>query len=215
MIPVHYLRLHPFSVMALCNVVGDCCYLGFAFDAQGWVSLPKLGGAFFTIAAHIILLAYGDDQARQVAGEYGIISRAILGLRDFCRHLLRCLPEQCVAFIRVKPVGLGFAMLALNGVGLLVDALLTSVSWANLSQILLGVCIMTGCGAFALADCVQRQQRANALLKIAPSILTVATVANAGLALTTHNGFMIMALLVFLTSNLAGFYARIDKEAVV
>ena len=215
MSPVRYLRQHPFSVMALCNVSGDLCYLGFAFAAQGWVSLPKLGGALFTLGAHVILLAYGDDQALHVAGEHGFVSRVILALRNFCRRLLRHVPENLMRHIRAKPVGVGFAMLALNGVGLLVDALITSFSWANLSQIALGGCIMVGCGAFALADYVKGQRLADFLLKGAPSVLTVATVANAGLALTTHNGFVIISLLVFLMSNLAGFYARIEKGSVL
>jgi len=211
MSPVRYLRQHPFSVMALCNIVGDLCYLGFAFAAEGWVSGPKLAGALFTIGAHIILLAYGDDQARHVATEQGVMGRVILALRDFCRRLLRHMPENLLGLIRAKPVGIGFAMLSLNGVGLLVDALLHSVSWAGLSQILLGGSALLGCAAFALADYVPCQKRANLLLKAAPSLFIVATFANVGLAATTHNGFVIVALLVFLTSNLAGFYAKIDK----
>ena len=214
MSPVRYLRQHPFSVIALCCIIGDLCYLGFAFSAQGWVSFPKLGGALFTIGAHIILLAYGDDQARHVAQETGSIGRLILLMRRECRLLLRRIPESLMRYIQAKPVGIGFTMLSLNGVGLLVDSLINPASLANFSQLVLGGCVMSGCGAFALADFIQDQKRANFLLKTAPSLLAMALVANAGLILTTHNGFMIVAMLVFLISTFAGFYTKIDKATV-
>ncbi len=67
--------------MALCNIVGDLCYLGYAFAAEGFVSLPKLFGAAFTMLAHVILLAYGDDQARIIAAEKGALARVVLKLR--------------------------------------------------------------------------------------------------------------------------------------
>ena len=201
--------------MALCNIVGDLCYLGFAFEAQGFVSLPKLSGALFTLAAHAALLAYGDDQARHIACEEGVIPRVMQRLRFLAQSALRAMPKTLQDFVRSKPIGVPFAMLSLNGVGLVTDALLSPLSLAMSVQVFLGICITAGCGAFALADFATKQKTANILLKIAPTILVGASVANAGLAMTTCNGFVILSVFVFLLSNLAGFYTKIEKKKPV
>ena len=106
---LHYLRTHPFSTMALCNIVGDLCYVGFAFDSEHAVSLPKLAGALFTIVAHTILLAYGDDQARHIAGEKGLLSGIVLRLRGRAQRLLVGLPDGLRKWARVKPIGVRFS----------------------------------------------------------------------------------------------------------
>ena len=145
MLIIRYLRQHPFSVMALCNVAGDCGYLGFAFAAQGWVSLPKLCGACFTLLAHIVLLAYGDDQAQRVAHETGMTAHLVLVLRKFSCRVLRFLPSAWRVGIQAKPVGISFGILGVNGVGLLVDALGLPFSTTAFSQIFLSLCIIIGC----------------------------------------------------------------------
>jgi hypothetical protein len=209
---IRYIRRHPFSVMALCNIVGDLGYLGFAFEALGWVSWPKLLGATFTMAAHVVLLAHGDVQAQHIAHESGAIARAVLALRVIAQRLLQPLPESLRRFARAKPIGVPFSMLCLNGVGLTVDALNAPFSLAMLAQIAVGLCIVLGCGTFALADFVPRQKTANVLLKIAPSILVGCSVATVGLVVTTGNPFITLSFFVFLLSNLAGFYTKIDKQ---
>ncbi len=106
-------------------------------------------------------------------------------------------------------------MLSLNGLALLVDAILRSqeeLSWAMADQAALGALIMLGTASFALADFVKGQGVADLLTKIAPSILLCASFANVGLVVTTWNPFLIMSLFVFLLSNFAGFFTKIDKE---
>ncbi len=78
--------------MALCNIVGDAGYLGYAFAAQGFVSWPKLAGALFTMLAHILLLAYGDEQAQTIAAEKGTLSSIVLGLRVQAQRFVTILP---------------------------------------------------------------------------------------------------------------------------
>ncbi len=209
---VRYIRAHPFSMMALCNIVGDLGYLGFAFASQGWVSLPKLGGALFTLAAHLILLAYGDDQMRRVAHESGVLSRATLGLRAFAQYVLGALPVRLCAFFKSKPIGVSFFMLSVNGVGLFMDAVRLSSSQTALVQSVLGGLIMSGCLIFSMADFVEGQRKADILLKIAPPILVAASASNVALAIATHNFFVVLSVLAFLLSNLASFYTKIDKK---
>lgn len=210
---LHYLRTHPFSTMALCNIAGDICYVGFAFDAEQAVSLPKLAGALFTIVAHTILLAYGDDQARHIAGEKGPLSTIVLRLRGRAQRVLVAMPDGLRKWARVKPIGVSFSMLALNGVGLLADALRHGgpAGWANLSQVALGIFIVLGCACFAAADFVRGQKAADALTTAAPVILTLATAASWALAATTLNPFIIASIIVFGISNLAGYFTRIEK----
>jgi hypothetical protein len=199
--------------MALCNIIGDFGYLGFAFAAEGWVSLPKLLGALFTIAAHSVLLAYGDDQAQFIASESGMISKVVLRLRICARRaLVGSLPENIQSFICAKPIGVPFSMLAMNGVGLLTDALLAPHSLGAYVQTVLGLFIIAGCGAFAFADFVAKQNLANFLLKLAPTLLTLSTLANGCLAAVTLNGFVIFSILAYLLANFAGFYTKIDKK---
>jgi hypothetical protein len=212
---IRYIRAHPFSIMALCNIVGDGCYLGYAFDAVGFVSAPKLAGALFATFAHIILLAYGDDQANKIAHEHGAISNIILKLRILAQRLAAGLPPALGKYVRAKPVGWPFLMLTMNGVGLAADALLElsrqsggAMDW----QLLSGTLIALGCGSFALADFVKDQGSADKLTKIAPSILACATFSNAGLTIATLNPFLLIGVVVFMLSNFAGFFTRIDKE---
>lgn len=208
-----YLRTHPFSTMALCNIAGDLCYVGFAFDSPQAVSVPKLAGALFTIVAHTILLAYGDDQARHIAGENGALSRLVLALRGRARRLLVGLPDTLRRWAQVKPIGVSFSMLALNGVGLFVDAArhADTANWASLSQLALGLFIVIGCACFAAADFVRGQKAADILTTAAPVILTLATAASWALAATTLNPFVIISVLVFGISNLAGYFTQIEK----
>lgn len=210
---LRYLRTHPFSTMALCNIAGDLCYVGFAFDAPQAVSLPKLAGALFTIVAHTILLAYGDDQARHIAGEKGTLSRLVLALRGRAQRLLVGMPDTLRRWAQVKPIGVSFSMLALNGVGLFADAARHAEpdDWASLSQLALGVFIVIGCCCFAAADFVRGQKAADTLTTAAPVILTLATIASWALAATTLNPFVIASVLVFGVSNLAGYFTRIEK----
>jgi hypothetical protein len=212
---IRYIRAHPFSIMALCNIIGDGAYLGYAFDATGFVSPAKLAGALFASFAHIILLAYGDDQANLIAQEHGAISNIILKLRLSAQRFTADLPPRIGKHVRAKPVGWPFAMLAMNGVGLFGDALLqfsargtVAMSW----QLLSGALIAIGCGSFALADFVKSQKAANRLTKIAPSVLAFATFSNAGLTLATLNPFLLIGVIVFTLSNFAGFFTHIAKE---
>lgn len=212
---LRYLRTHPFSTMALCNIAGDLCYVGFAFDSPHGVSLPKLAGALFTIAAHTVLLAYGDDQARHIAGEAGLPSRIVLALRGRARRVLVGLPDALRKWAQVKPVGISFSMLALNGAGLFADAArhADTGNWASLSQLALGVFIVIGCCCFAAADFARAQRTADILTTAAPVTLTLATIASWALAATTLNPFVIVSIAVFAVSNLAGYFTRIEKAA--
>jgi hypothetical protein len=198
--------------MALCNIVGDLGYLGFAFHAQGIVSVPKLAGALFTMAAHVILLAYGDNQARQVAGERGAITNFIQRLRKIAQVLVGTLPEAAQLMLRAKPVGIPFAMLGMNGAGLIVDAVPVDGTYAGLCQLGLGVCIVVGCAAFAVADFTKGQALADRLLKIGPVFFAGSSVGIAALVVATLNPFLLASLLVFMVSNIAGFYAKISKN---
>jgi hypothetical protein len=214
MTPLAYVRAHPFSTMALCNIVGDLCYVGFAFDAAGTVSLPKLAGAAFAMLAHTVLLAYGDDQARQIAGERGPLAALVLRLRAAAQRALLRLPDTARKWARVKPVGVTYSMLALNGAGLVADAAAAGApGWAGLSQLALGGLIVSGCLCFAAADFARGQRAADVLTKVAPSVLTLASVSSWMLAAATLNPFLILSVLVFGVSNLAGFFTRIDKGA--
>jgi len=210
-----YIRSHPFSVMALCNILGDLGYLGFAFSAEGWVSLPKLGGALFTMAAHVVLLAYNDDEAQQISCENGVLARVILNLRLITQNILRVLPKRLDHLVRTKPIGVPFLMLSMNGVGLSVDAVKGPATLAFAVQLVLGISVILGCGSFALADFVIKQKHADSLLKMAPTFLVAATFSNVVLAALTQNGFLIVSVLVFLTANYAGFYTKIDKKEPV
>ncbi len=213
---VRQIRANPFSTIALCSIAGDMGYLGFAFHAQGWVSGPKLLGSLFTLAAHIVLLAYGDDlQSRRIAEEKSFASRIIGSLRQQARRIVLLLPRDINEAVRARPVGIPFAMLAMNGVGLLTDSLFHDLSFSVSSQFVLGLCITLGCGAFALADFHPGQRVSNALLKAGPVLLTCATAANGLVAIGTLNVFMIFSTVMFLISNLAGFYTKIDKQSPV
>jgi hypothetical protein len=209
---LHYIRAHPFSTMALCNIVGDGCYLGFAFAAAGFVSGPKLAGALCTMGAHLMLLAYGDDQARKVAHEPGFAARILLRLRGWSKMVMGLFPEFLQKRIRAKPVGIPFMILSLNGLGLTVDALMQPLDFAGGSQLGLGLLILCGCLAFSAADFIGSQKYADILTKTAATLLTCAIFPNTLLALQTLNFFLFVSIIVFGISNLSGLLARIDKN---
>lgn len=211
-----YIRAHAFSLMAISNVLGDFCYLGYAFDADGFVSPIKLSGAAFTMLAHVILLAYGDDQARKIAHEGGALSRGILGMRSKAQKLTRFMPNKVQSFIKRWPVGITFTMLSMNGCALFYDAIERMAVHSGLSmptQCLMGLLITLGCVSFAAADFVKGQKAADVLVKTAPTFFALATVAQIALASLTLNPFLMLAAMVFAASNLAGFFAKIEKEA--
>lgn len=210
-----YFRTHPFSIMALCNVTGDLCYVGFAFASHGFVSIPKLLGASSAVMAHLVLLAYGDDQARHIAHETGGLAQVTLRLRKFAQVMLQNLPERLQHIFRAKPIGIPFIMLGMNGVGLLVDALVLHPATGFFWQIMLAIPMIIGCACFALADFVRQQKMANILLKIGPSSFLVCTLFNAGLGLTTGNVFLLVGWAVFQVANIAGFYTKIDKTQAI
>ena len=76
----------------------------------------------------------------------------------------------------------------------------------------LGVCIVVGCATFAVADFTKGQTLADRLLKIGPRFLVGASIGNAALVVATLNPFLLASLLVFMVSNIAGFYAKISKN---
>lgn len=212
--PLLYIRQHPFSLMALCNIFGDLGFLGYAFASERWVSLPKLGGALFTLLAHTLLLAYGDDQAQAVAKESGPLSRLTLRLRRLAQSAVRRLPSVLHHAIKAKPVGISFSILALNGAGLFADALdhlLRHTSPSMLAQVALGCFIVLGTMAFAIADFVRGQKTADRLTRFGSVILACATCCTALLAVTTLNIFVIFSITLFLISNLAASFVRMDK----
>ena len=212
---VRFVRDHPFSIMALCNILGDLGYLGFAFESVHGVSAPKLAGALLTILAHTILLAYGDDQAQRVQGESGSLSRFVLMLRGLAQRATCFMPEIAHQKIRRWPVGVTFSVLALNGVALLADALVKGRGqgdFAMLEQGALGAFIAMGCLAFAAADFVKGQRGADVLTKTAPSIFIGATILQIALALTLLSPFLTFSVLIFALSNYAGFFTRLEKR---
>ncbi len=212
---VRYISQNPFSVMALGNIIGDLGYLGFAYDAGYGISLPKFAGAVFTIAAHIILLAHGDRDANQITHEGSAVERLIAKLRSVAKNIVRCLPDSLQIKIKRKPVGIAFMMLAMNGVGLLVDASLKlrlQFSVTMTIQLTLALLVLAGCLAFALADFVRVQKTTNYLLKAAPAILTVANLVGLLLCIATLNPFIILSLFAYYTATFAAFFTKIDKS---
>lgn len=201
--------------MALSNIVGDMGYIGYAFAGDGFVSLPKLAGASFTMLAHLILLAYGDDQMRTIEAEKGALSNFILSLREQAQKAIGGVPIVFQNGLQAKPVGITFMMLALNGLALAGDGFLRlrhGTSPAMNAQIGLGILVFLGTSAFAAADFVKKQKLANILVKVAPALLTCASIANVALALTTWNPFVILSVMAFAVSNFAGFFTKIEKE---
>ncbi len=210
---VRYVSQHPFSVLALCNILGDLCWLGFAFHTEGFISFSKFLGAVFAIFAHLILLAFGDDQARKMMTESGWVAHFLLRLRVYAQRLVSCFPTKIQGYVLKRPVGIPFSMLMLNGVALLLDVILAGrMNAALMVQTFSGVIIIGGCGCFALADFIKSQLWANRLTKLAPAILVLATFAQIALALTTLNPFLIISVPIWMLSNFAGFFTKIDKE---
>jgi len=89
---------------------------------------------------------------------------------------------------------------------------LQKAGWSGVSQLMLGVFITLGCSVFAAADFAKGQKTADIFTKIAPAILTCATAANIALVLTTWNPFILLSLMAFAVSNLAGFFTKIEKK---
>jgi hypothetical protein len=209
--PLRYFRRHPFSIMALCFILGDGCYLGYALYAQQGMSVIRLLGALSAFCGHSVMLAYGDDQVRQAAGEKGATGAFILALRGGAQKLLKpVLGARKIA----KPVFWGFGLLAMNGVALLADAVTQTAHLpaAMGSQGALGIFIV-GCGTFAAADLVKRQRMADILTKAAPTILLGADVSGILLAVATWNPFILAGLVLFGAAKFAAFCARLDKTA--
>lgn len=198
--------------MALGNIGGDLCYLGFAFNAQGWVSYPKLAGFLFTFVAHSVLLAFADSQILAIEQEKGCASATILWLRHRAQSAFVYAPPKLLFRLRAKPVGIAFGMLCFNGAGLVVDALMKGSSFAALTQTALGLGIILGCSCFAWADWVKSQKVADRLLKLGPFIFTLVTLMNGLLFYATRDGFLALSLILFMTANWIGFYTKISKE---
>jgi hypothetical protein len=211
MSPLHYIRSKPFSTMALCNILGDLSLLGFAFKSAGWVSIPKLIGALFTMIAHIILLAYGE-RFSQGPSESGFIPNLISCAQARARVLTSRAPVRVQTWLRARPIAITFSMLALNGAGLLIDALVNinaeSAPAAKFTQILLGSVIFLGCLTYASSDLHATQRGADQRLRLGAIILTTTVAPQLGLAIATHSAFLVLALGAFVGSNLAGFYAK-------
>jgi hypothetical protein len=211
---LRYVRDRPFSIMALANIIGDVSFVGFAFQSDGWVSLPKLAGATFTIFAHVLLLAFAKEQT-QIANESGALPRFVLQARLIAQHLTAYLPIRVRTFVGKKPVGVAFGMLGLNGVGLLVDAWLSSPSSGNwgmhAAQVIFGTLVIFGTTSFCIADFTQSQKRADWLLRIGAQIFTVCTFGNVLLAITSRNPFVALSILAYAVFNIATFYAKLPK----
>ena len=195
---LRYARAHPFSVMALSNIVGDSCYLGFAFAADHVISLLKLTGALATMLAHTLLLAYGDDQAARIANERGAIADAILMSRLKAQRIVQFLPQALCIYGAKKPIGVCFAILSLNGLALMMDAIFSHHynSVVGVMQGMLGLFVALGTFCFSVADFVASQSRADRLTKMAPWVLFAASLFNIALAFLTLNPFMILSVVV-------------------
>jgi len=211
MSPLHYIRSKPFSTMALCNILGDLSLLGFAFKSEGWVSVPKLIGALFTMIAHIILLAYGDRFTHGTR-EIGVIPNLIARAQARARVLTAHAPDRVQRWLKARPIAITFSMLALNGAGLLIDALINidaaSAPVTKFTQIIFGSVIFLGCLTYASSDLHPTQRGADRRLRLGAIILTATVVPQIGLALATRSTFLVLALLAFVGSNLAGFYTK-------
>ena len=199
--------------MAIANIIGDVSFVGFAFQAPGFVSLPKLGGAIFTIFAHVLLLAFAKEQT-QIANESGALPRFVLRAKRIAQRLTAHLPSGIRAFVGNKPVGVAFGMLGLNGAGLLMDAWLTPnpENWGmHTAQIVFGTLVMFGTTSFCIADLIQSQRRADFLLRIGAQIFTVCTFGNVLLAITSRNPFVALSIVAYTIFNIATFYAKLPK----
>lgn len=209
-----YVRERPFSIMALANIIGDVSFVGFAFQAEGFVSLPKLGGATFTIFAHVLLLAFANEQSQQIANESGVLPRFVLGARGAAQRFTAYLPASFRTFVGKKPVGVAFGMLGLNGAGLLLDAWLTPnpSNWGmHTAQIVFGTLVIFGTSSFCIADFTKSQSRADWLLRVGAQIFTVCTFGNVLLAITSRNPFVALSIVSYTVFNIATFYAKLTK----
>jgi hypothetical protein len=208
-----YIRDRPFSIMALANIVGDVSFLGFAFQAVGAVSVPKLTGALFTICAHVLLLAFGPQGP--VAQECGALPRFVLAAQRLARRLTAHLPCRVRAAVSTKPVGIAFGMLGLNGVGLIVDACFLPSTGGTLmraTQLLFGSLVTLGTACFSFADFHRSQARADGLLSAGARLFTACSVGNVILAITSRNPFVALSILAYGISNITTFYAKLEKN---
>ena len=85
-------------------------------------------------------------------------------------------------------------------------------SVSSVSQALLGLTIILGCGAYGAADLARSQRMTNFLLKAAPTIFWGALIADIPLVLSTQNIFILTAIALFTLSNLAGYFTKIEKH---
>ena len=197
---------NPFSVLALTSMFGDACYTGYALHAPNGFSLLRLIGSISALTGNTLVLAYGDAQAKRIETERGWAARLFLYLRRHAQSFLHILTESLH-----RPLFKGFALMSLNGVFLMLDALASHNTSPRL-QIALGLMVLLGCGSFALADLVTRQSTADRLTKLAPMILTCANLPGLLLGIATLNIFLLVSTGLFLIGNLAGYFTRIDKS---
>ena len=203
------LRQSPLAIMALCNIAGDVCYLGFALYATTGLSLIKLAGALAAMAGHIILLAYGDGVQAGASREQGWAAGTLQKLRRLSQALMqRVTGGQGLA----QPVFVGFGLLALNGLALMVEAS-TRTDFAALNQMALGCVIMAGCLAFAASDLVRGRGLAEFMVRLAPNLLVGATVLSVPFAFATLNPFILASLGFFVMANVAGYFVRVREQA--
>lgn len=195
--------------------MGDLCFLGFSFDSEGIVSPSKFIGALGPLLAHTIILAYGDDQAQKIKAETGLITQFIMNLRCVAQRVTTSFPTIFKNTIKENPVGIPFLILSLNGFGLLGDVLVRvkdGLKVEGLIQGLLGIFIITGTLSFARADFTASQGGSDGYLKAGRVFFTLASLANIGLALLSLNVFLLLSVVLFVISNLATYFVRINKH---
>jgi hypothetical protein len=203
-----FISQNPFSTLAITSLFGDGCYLGYALHASQGLSVTRLIGAIAALMGNVLILAYGDAQAGKIALEKGWCSRLFLYLRRYAKRGM----QHVTTHTRIRhPLFRGFGLLALNGVALTLDAWLSGFT-LGFFQVTLGLLIFLGCGCFAFADLVNRQSQADFLTKLGPSLLACANIPALALGFSTGNIFMIVAPLLFMTGNLAGFFTHIEKR---
>jgi hypothetical protein len=207
--PIQYVRTHPFSTMALANLIGDCMYLGYACSTGRGLNVAMLLGTCMTFAGHIILFAAGDRQAAHYSAEAGAIAQFLLQVRRWAKQAVDSITHgQGIP----KPVFVAFALLSLNGIGFLVEAVPRLPNAGAAAQSVMGGLILTGCIAFMAADLVQSQKIANFLTKFGAGAFSVLSLGSITLSGVERNPFVIVGTLSFLVANYAGFFTKIHKD---